>query len=160
MTTEQVTTVSTPAGPVNYDPVPPGSTHLDGGLRVCWMTTETNCLSCCVATLFDCDYSEVPAGPAGDHTKLEELQVLEEFHAWVRSRGYRTRYVEIGRELFNRLWIGVSCDPRPGWDHTVVCRGRTLVHDPSLGYPVPAGYMVDPVHELHYAIVFDRLEER
>jgi hypothetical protein len=155
----EITTVSSPAGALNYRPLAPGADRLPDGPRVWWMTSEFDCLACCVATIFGCDYSEVPPGPAGDHTKVEELQALERLHGWVRERGYQTRYSEIGRPLFNRYWIGVNA-ARPGFGHAVVCLCRTLVFDPALAHPVPVGCAVEPVRELHYAIAFDRLEAK
>jgi hypothetical protein len=55
--------VATPAGPVNYRPLAPGSERLPQGQRVWWQRSEVDCFRCCLATVFGCDYDEVPEGP-------------------------------------------------------------------------------------------------
>lgn len=150
--------VTTPAGPIANRALPAGSDALPGGARGHWQTSEVGCLECCIATILGCEFEEVPGQLPAEHSKVQELDATEALHAWVRDRGCRTHYREITPEIFDRYWIGVSVDPRPGWDHTVICLGRAVVFDPALAVPVPAGCMVEPVRELHYAITFDRLE--
>lgn len=152
--------VATPAGWISYAALAPGADRLQDPPhpRAVWQTGEFGCFEACIATLLGVDLADVPPGPPGEHTKVQELYCLERVHAWVRARGYRLHYREITRDLWNRYWIGVSVDPRPGFNHTVICRGRRLVFDPALAVPVPAGCEVERVQALHYAITLDRLE--
>lgn len=138
-------------------PLEPGNDWLPDGRRVWWQSDEFGCLRCAIATLLGCDLEEVPPAPAGEHTKAEELEATAALHAWAFERGLRVRYRDLGPALLRGGWIGVSVDPRPGFDHTVVMDGDTLVFDPALAVPVPAGFQVAPVTELHYAITFEPL---
>jgi hypothetical protein len=154
--------IVTPTGEnVYYRPLQPGHDALPGGLRVHWMADEWGCLECCIATVLGVERGEVPARRVGDDTTPVEVQnSLEELHAWVRSRGLRMRYQDIGPQLWQRWWIGYSRGADHNDGHAVVCQARAVVFDPALSCPVPDGYMVAPVERLDYAITFDRLEQQ
>lgn len=151
--------VSSPVGQLRYRPVRPPADRLEAGLRAVWQKGDTGCLEACIATLLECDLSEVPNPPPVGHLKVEELETQERLHAWVRKRGRRMHYQEIGRQLMNRFWIGIRVGETPGFSHAVLCSARTIVHDPALGVPLPPGLGIEPVAALHYAITLPRLEE-
>jgi hypothetical protein len=154
--------VVTPTGEnVYYRPLQPGHDVLPGGMRVHWQHDEWGCLECCIATMLGVERADVPARGVGDDTTPVEVQnSLEELHGWVRSRGLRMRYHDVGPGLWRRWWIGHSRGADHNDGHAVVCRGRTVVFDPALSCPVPEGCMVAPVERLDYAITFDRLEQQ
>jgi hypothetical protein len=153
--------VSSPVGELRYQPAPPWADAGPNGERLAWMPGEFGCLEACIATMLGVDLDDVPAGPVGDHTKAQELEARDRLDGWLAGRGYRRRDVPITRGLLNRWWIGVSVDPRPGWDHCVVCCCRRIVHDPGLrfGSQFP-GLEVEAIARLDYAILIDRREER
>lgn len=155
--------VSSPVGEMRYRPSPPWADEDPHGMRLAWQPGHFGCFEAAAATMLGVDLDEVPPAPKGDHTKAEELDYLARFDGWLAGRGYRRREVPITRELLNRFWIGVSVDPRPGWNHTVVCACRSVVHDPALRFGLQfadAGLEVEPVSRLDKAIIFDRLGDR
>ena len=154
--------VSSPVGELRYRPAPPWADEGPNGMRLAWQPDHFGCFEAAAATMLGVAFDDVPAAPKGDHTKREELAYLARFDAWLADRGYRRRNVPITRDLLNRCWIGVSVHELPGWDHTVVCACRSVVHDPALRFGlqfVDAGLEVAPVTRLDKAIVFDRLED-
>ena len=154
--------VSSPVGELRYRPSPPWTDEGPHGMRLQWQPDHFGCFEAALSTLLCVDFNEVPRGPQGDHTKAEELAYLERLDAWLADRGYRMRRGPITREVLNRAWIGVSVDPRPGWDHTVVCFCRSVVHDVALRFGLmfaDAGLEAAPITQLDEAIVLDRLED-
>ncbi len=154
--------VSSPVGELRYRPQPPWADEGPNGMRLQWQDGHFGCLEACIASMLGVDFSEVPRGPQGDHTKVQQLEYLERLDAWLADRGYRMRRGPITREVLNRAWIGIQRDERPGWSHTVVCFCRTVVHDVALRFGlsfVDAGLEVAPVERLDEAIIFDKLED-
>lgn len=158
-------TIRTPIGAMYYMPADPSLDRAPdlppAGLRLAWMPAEFGCLEACIATMLRVGFDEVPGGPRAEFSHAEGAEAMARLTAFVVGRGYQMRTVPITRDLLSRYWIGVSRDPRPCFDHAVVCFCRRVVHDPALrlGFSLPPGQAIAPITQLDEAIVFDRLED-
>lgn len=152
--------VTTPVGPMAYTPADPAlDVHPELGIRLAWQPNEEGCFEAAAATILGVDFAEVPT-MGDDHSPAAVREAWARFESWLSGRGYRMRRGPVTREVLNRYWLGVSLDPRPGWDHVVVCLCRRVVHDVALrfGASLPAGLGIAPITQLEEAITFDRLE--
>ena len=98
-----------PGRPLSARIVSSDGTPTDGNSRAVWQKGDTGCLEACIATLLECDLSELPSPPPVGHSKVEELETQERLHAWVRSRGRRMHYQHIGRQRHEQVLDRHSC---------------------------------------------------
>ena len=87
-----------------------------------------NCFSACVASLLDLEVSDVPYFMASDPW-------WRRFEKWLLPRGYWPVMVPVDRNWSPpglHILLGDTADGTP---HSVVARGRKIVHDPHPGKP-------------------------
>jgi len=108
-----------------------------------------DCMTACLATIFDCAYEDAPMLADPDTGEPVE-QWLREMTTWLRGRGFWPQNFSLTTDITDRLgerperspwhwptlWMGSVLSPRyteddgsPGW-HAVVCRGSDIVWDP------------------------------
>lgn len=88
--------------------------------------TNTDCLRCCIATLLQIPYEDVP-------DLVDEPQWIIQLHKWAENRGYDLSIQEDGNFL-PEYSIAVGPSPRiQGKDHAVIINNKMkTVHDPAL----------------------------
>lgn len=143
---------------LRYAPLEPGNDYLPDGRRVWWQRDEYDCLTCCLATVFKCDYDEVPDKPLNPDDESSRAEAGDRLIRWVNDRGFDlTLWRRAPVHYAN--WIGLDEDPGDiAGNHAVVCSFNAMVFDPALAWPVPPGTRVQTTSKLTAAYTFDRRE--
>lgn len=101
---------------------------------------EGNCFAACLASLLEIPLEEVP-----DLTHETDSSWWGVVEKWLRLRGlYAVNFVCRGKDLDTFVPPGLHIlngpSPRGAFDHSVVARGREIVHDPHPSRAGLAGY--------------------
>ena len=111
-----------------------------------------NCMSACLASIFECDISDVPNfyAIAGDDDAMWWGAVRD----WLRPKGFGIMFLELRDPAHLSMfdgWMIVSGKSTRGLDHATVWKDGKMIHDPhpsNEGLVTPDGvdmiYPLDP----------------
>lgn len=113
-----------------------------------------NCFEAAIASILELPIDVLPAAEPGNDSDAW-VAYVDELRDWLGERGLDLFGIDLSPAVRLRdfdvaprgFWIAGIPTPAAGWNHALVCLGKTVVHDPyprrMRAQPVPA-YLSDP----------------
>lgn len=138
------------------EPLPPGNDYLPDGRKVHWQRTEFDCMPAVIATALQCEYEEVPPGPADPYSEEQCTEAVTRLEEWLAEQGWRV--TAKSRPFNHYVWLGSDLHPTdPTMHHIVLGSFQRVVFDPALAFPLPPGCHVQPTTKIDATWVFERI---